>query len=240
MSIPIKLIQKQQVAEGTMAFYFSKPEQFEYKSGQSIDLTIIDPPETDEEGNTRAFSLTSAPHEDFLSVATRMRDTAFKRVLGSMDEAGKLVIEGPFGSMTLHNDHTKPAVILAGGIGITPFYSMAKTAAHQKLPHKIFLFYSNRRPEDAAFLKELQSLQDVNPNFKLIATMTNMANSAAEWNSEEGYITQEMLRRYVPDVGNAIGYLAGPATMVSAMRKLFNEAGLNDDYIRSEEFTGYK
>src|SRR4051812_46335749 len=120
MATPIKLIKKEEIANGTMAFYFTKPEGFDYKGGQSIDLTMSNPPETDAEGNTRAFSLTSSPHEDFLSIATRMRDTAFKRVLKNAGETLRLSIEGPFGSMTLHNDASKPAIFLAGGIGITP------------------------------------------------------------------------------------------------------------------------
>lgn len=237
--LPIKLIKKEEVAEGTMAFHFTKPENLTYKSGQSMDMFLIDPPETDQEGNKRSFSFTSAPYEDYISIATRMRDTAFKHVLKVMDENQQVQIEAPFGSMTLHNDTAKPAVILAGGIGITPFYSIVKEAAHDKLPHKIFLFYSNRRPEDTAFLKELQELEKQNPNFKLVATMTDMDESAQPWAGETGYITKEMVAKYVPDITSVIGYLAGPASMVSAMRKLFNEAGLNDDYIRSEEFTGY-
>jgi ferredoxin-NADP reductase len=141
--------------------------------------------------------------------------------------------------MTLHNDTAKPAVILAGGIGITPFYSMAKHAAKEKLPHKILLFYSNRRPEDAAFLKELQQLAEENPNFTLVPTMTDMGNSAAAWSGETGYITKEMVLAHAPELVAAISYMAGPAKMVAAMRALLNGAGVNDDYIRSEEFTGY-
>jgi ferredoxin-NADP reductase len=234
-----KLLKKEDVANGTTAFYFEKPTGLEYKSGQSIDLFLVDPPETDAEGNKRAFSLITAPHESDIGIATRMRDTAFKRVLKNMQEGAPLELDGPFGSMTLHNDSAKPAVILAGGIGITPFYSMAKYAADAKLSHKIFLFYSNRRPEDAAFLNELTELAKENPNFKLIATMTEVEKSSQSWDGEQGYITKEMVAKYVPDVSNSIGYAAGPAAMVASMRKLLNESGLNDDYIRTEEFAGY-
>lgn len=233
------LIKKEEVATGTMAFYFEKPIGFEYKSGQSIDLFLIDPPETDAEGNKRAFSLITAPYEDHIGITTRLRDTAFKRVLKDLPEGSELNVDGPFGSMTLHNDTSKSAVILAGGIGITPFYSMAKNAAHNKLPHKIFLFYSNRRPEDTAFLNELTELAKHNPNFTLIATMTEMEKSTQEWNGETGYITKEMVAKYVPDLTNSIGYAAGPPTMVAAMRKLLNESGVDDDNIRTEEFEGY-
>jgi ferredoxin-NADP reductase len=115
-------------------------------------MTLLKPSETDTEGNTRAFSIASGPQEETLMVATRMRDTAFKRVLNTMPLGSAVKIEGPFGDLTLQNNVKRTAVFLAGGIGITPFRSMVFRAAKEKLPHRIFLFYSNRRPEDAPFL----------------------------------------------------------------------------------------
>src|SRR5262249_1543439 len=76
-----RLLSRVEVAEGTMAFHFEKPAKFDFKPGQSVDLTLLNPPETDSEGNVRTFSIASAPFEDQLMFATRMRDTAFKRSL---------------------------------------------------------------------------------------------------------------------------------------------------------------
>ncbi len=76
-----ELLSRVEVAESTMAFHFEKPSQFNFKPGQSSDVTLSDPPETDSEGNTRTFSIASSPFEDQLMFATRMRDTAFKRSL---------------------------------------------------------------------------------------------------------------------------------------------------------------
>lgn len=112
-------------------------------------------------------------------------------------------------------------------------------AAKEKLAHHIFLFFSNRRPEDAAFLEELQALQKENPNFHLIATMTEMEKSHRPWQGEKGLINQEMLSRHLKGVENAIYYIAGPATMVNGLHKMLNGAGIDDDDIRTEEFTGY-
>src|SRR2546425_38719 len=76
-----KLLNRVEVAEGTMAFHFEKPARFDFKPGQSADLTLSSPPETDAEGNTRTFSIASPPFENHLMFTTRMRDTAFKRSL---------------------------------------------------------------------------------------------------------------------------------------------------------------
>ena len=155
----VKLKNRREVAEGTMAFHFEKPPGFAFKAGQALAWTLIDPPETDNEGGMRNFSIASAPGESDLMIATRMRDTAFKRVLKTMPLGTEVRIVGPFGSLTLHQNAARPAVFLAGGIGITPFRSMLRQAAEQKLPHHLFLFYSNRCPEGAAFLEELQELE---------------------------------------------------------------------------------
>src|SRR5690348_4754381 len=125
-SFTSQLIRHEEICEGTMAFHFAKPAGFDYRAGQSIDLTLLDPPETDAEGNTRAYTLASAPFDDDLMIATRMRDTAFKRVLRNAKPGMKVKIDGPFGSLTLHKNSAKPAVLMAGGIGITPFLSIVR------------------------------------------------------------------------------------------------------------------
>lgn len=235
----VRLIDRKEVAESTMAFYLDKPFNFEFKAGQFIDVTLIDPLETDAEGNTRTLSIASAPHEPYLMVATRMRDTAFKRVIKDLPLGSELEIDGPFGSFTLHNDSSRPAVFLIGGIGITPVRSILLDATERKLSHRLYLFYSNRRPEDAAFLYELINLEKENSNYKFVGTMTEMEKSQRIWNGETGYINKEMISRYVHDLMSAIYYLAGPPAMVSAMRKLLNEIDIDDDNIKTEEFSGY-
>ena len=234
-----KLVSRHEVAERTTAFRFEKPSNWTFEAGQSLDMTLCEPPETDAEGNTRTFSMASGPDEDTLIVATRMRDTAFKRVLKTMPLGSAVKIEGPSGSLTLHNDVTRTAVFLAGGIGITPFRSMVRRAAKEKLTHRIVLFYSNRRPEDAPFLDELQALEKENPNYKLIASMTEMAKSHRSWHGEVGQIDREMLLRYLKDAASPIYYVAGPPEMVKGLHKTINGAGVDDDNIRTEEFAGY-
>src|SRR6185437_3164726 len=92
------LIRHEEIAEGTMAFHFAKLEDFQFRAGQAVDVTLINPPETDGEGNTRAFSIASAPFDPDLTIATRMRDTAVKRVLRKALPGLEVKIEGPSGS----------------------------------------------------------------------------------------------------------------------------------------------
>jgi ferredoxin-NADP reductase len=117
--------------------------------------------------------------------------------------------------------------------------SIVLQAAHDKLPHKIFLFDSNRRPEDAPFLGQLMDAQQKNPNYTFVGTMTEIEKSSQKWVGETGYISKSMLIEYIGDLALPIYYIAGPAAMVTAMRKTLNDAGVDDDNIRTEEFSGY-
>ena len=235
----VKLTQREEVADRTMAFHFEKPAGFLYKAGQFADFTLINPPETDVEGNIRGFSLASAPYETDLKITTRMRDTAFKRVMKELPYGTQLKMDAPYGSFTLHKNAAIPAVFLTGGIGITVVRSIVLEAIHQAVPRRLVLFYANRRPEDAAFLAELRTLAAHNPLFTFVPTMTKMEHSRNTWAGETGYITQAMLERYLDDLTAPIYYSTGPASLVAAMRKTLTEAGVDEDNIRTEEFTGY-
>ncbi len=233
------LLSREAIAEGTMAFRFIKPADFQFRAGQSIDMTLLNTPEIDEEGSTRSFSLASAPFDSDLMIATRMRDTGFKRVLRDAPIGTEVKLEGPSGSFVLHRKAERAAVLLAGGIGITPFLSMVRQATNDKTQHQIYLFYSNRRPEDAPFLEVLKEAARQNSNFHLIATMTQMARSKREWQGETGLINEEKLVKNLPGLQGPIYYLAGPPAMVAAMRRMLMNAKVDEDDIRTEEFSGY-
>ena len=234
-----RLTRRETVAEGTMAFYFSRPAGFRHQAGQSVLVKLIDPPETDGEGDARTFTIASAPHEPELMIATRMRDTAFKRVLKTAPPGTTVVLDGPGGEMTLHDDASRPAVFLAGGIGITPFLSMIRHAAHERLSHRMVLFYSNRSPDDAAFLPELDDMQHENSSFRLVATMAEPEKSVDCWWGETGFIRRDMLERHLPDLTSPIYYFAGPPAMTMAMRKMLEDIGTGERAMRYEEFYGY-
>lgn len=234
-----RLTGRQEVAKGTLEFRVSKPEGFKFVAGQAVYIVIPGLKKADAKGHIRTFSIASAPRDAELEIATRQTDTSFKRYLATADIGSAVQIEGPYGDLALHEDANRPAVFLAGGIGVTPFRSMALDAANRGLQHRLFLFYSNRKPEDAAYLAELRELEQKNPRFKLISTFTEGGASLPGGVVENGHINAEMLAKHVGDLTSPIFYVAGPPAMVSAMEGLLKSAGVSQANVHAEKFAGY-
>lgn len=234
-----RLLARDLVAEDTLAFHFERPPGFEFKPGQAMDV-VLGADQTSTQPEVRhTFSIVSAPFQNELMVATRMRDSAFKRALGALPMGSALTLDGPFGSLGLHKAAARAAVFIAGGIGITPFMSMLRQAAHLQTPQDLLLLYSNHRPEDAAFLGELQQLATANPRFHMHATMTQMGRSTQPWAGHTGPIDSGFVQRATQGLAAPICYIAGPPAMVEAMRQVLAGAGVDEDDVRSEEFFGY-
>ena len=209
------------VAEGTTAFVF-QASNFTFRAGQYVEIIL--------ETMERHFSIASGPNDqDILMIATRMRDSAFKKTLAEIPLGTPVKIKGPKGNFTLHEDPAKKAVFIAGGIGITPARSIIKDATERMLPHKISLIYLNRNPESAVFLEDLKNWEKENPNLKLCLRMTE----------QEGRLDTDFIRKCAGDLSNTTFYVVGPPEMVQGVTKILEESGVSRDDMRFEEFTGY-
>src|ERR1700675_4847178 len=144
------LMDRQRIARDTMAYLFdTNGVPYEFRAGQHADFVF-----GSEGDNSRTFSLASSPlDKEPIMVAMRMRKTAFKSALKAAAIGTKFIVSRPRGSFTLHKDITRPAVFLAGGIGISPIRSILRCAIQERLRHKLYLFYSNREADDAAFIE---------------------------------------------------------------------------------------
>ena len=173
-------------------------------------------------------------------IATRMTGSAFKRSIADLPLGSSVRLDGPYGDFFLDADPMRPAVFLAGGIGITPFRSMIKHSIEQDSPQRLTLVYSNRTPGDAAFLDELQNWEKENSNFHLIATMTQPENPAKTWTGRSGYIDVQFVKDHLREQMQSVYYVAGPPRFVSAVAEVLAKAGVNQGDIQTDEFYGYE
>jgi ferredoxin-NADP reductase/nitrite reductase/ring-hydroxylating ferredoxin subunit len=199
----------------------------------------------DAKGPIRHFSIASSPTEqDHILISTRIRDTQYKQKLASLKEGAKILVWGPEGDFVLHDDYSKPAVFLSGGIGVTPFRSMIKYATDKQLPIKITMFDSNRNQQNILYKEEFDRWAEQNKNFKVIYAVTEEEQEAinSNWSGERGRIGKLMLERHLSkgEIGNAIFYICGPPGMLKAMQELLQkEMQIPKDRFKVEAFTGY-
>jgi ferredoxin-NADP reductase/nitrite reductase/ring-hydroxylating ferredoxin subunit len=249
----LNLFQKNKV-EGTdmMSFKFSNQEENRESNKRSLNYTAgqyayfdIGGVENDSKGPIRHFTIASSPTENFIMISTRIRDTPYKKRLASLEEGTIVKVKGPEGKFVLHDDYSKSAVFLSGGIGVTPFRSMIKNATDNQLPVKIALFDSNRNEQNILYKDEFDGWANINQNLVIVYTITDEDESsppASEWRGERGRIDKSMLAKYLTkdELHNSIYYTCGPPGMIEAMQTLLQkDLQIPKDRIMVEEFSGY-
>jgi ferredoxin-NADP reductase len=229
---------KREVAKGTLLVEFDLlGEEVDFTPGQYFWVTLLDPPYDDDKGPRRHITVVTSPNDrGVLGLATRIRDSAFKRSLAELPVGTEVDVEQPKGDFLLPDDTEQDYVFIAGGIGITVFRSMLRYIAEENLPHRVTLVYSNRDRESTAFLDELRELERAIPNLRLVLTMTDDAG----WDGETRPIDADVLRDHLgTDLGAFTYLVAGPPGMVEAMETMLTEAGVPDEQVRPERFSGY-
>ena len=232
-----RLVDRKQIAENTITLYFERPAGFEFKAGQHINIKLSHLQFDDKKGARRTFTISSAPHEPFLHITTRLSESGYKRTLleGPLQDVEFI---GPMGKMVL--DESLPAVFIAGGIGSTPFRSMLLDALHRNVSQSITLLYSNRYLGAAAFHELFDTLRQEHSNiFKYIPTMPDEKHHERVWNGETRFISSEFIRDYVDDMDTVMFYLCGPPTLVTGMQTILEKESIDPSRIQSESFWGY-
>ncbi len=229
--------EKREVARGTLLVVFDLDgQEVDFRAGQYFWVELLDPAYEDEKGPRRHISVVTSPTErGVLGLCTRLRDTAFKRSLAELEVGDEVEVEEPKGDFVLPEDTERPYVFVAGGIGITVFRSMLRYIADTGLPYKVTLVYSNRDRESTAFLDELQELEGTLPGFRLVLTMTEDPG----WEGETRRIDEDMLRDQLGELDAFTFLVAGPPPMVEAVVASLQEAGVPEDRVIADSFSGY-
>ncbi len=210
----LKIIEKKTETKDVFSLVFEKPSEFSFYPGQYLDYELG--------GDTRVFTISASPTDEFLMLTTKKGQSEFKKALAKIKAGNEVKTSHPAGTFTL--DESSPAVFIAGGIGITPFRSMIKYAFDQKLKTPITLIYLNS-DDNFVFKKELEKWQ-AKLNLKVI-----YHNS-----TKLGHLITLSPKPYPL---NPIFYLAGPPKMVDSFEKMLLDAGVDKTNIRYDQFDGY-
>lgn len=230
--------EKKEIAKGTLFVTFDLlGEEVDFEPGQYFFVTLPDLGYQDERGLRRHISVVTSPNEKgVLGLATRLRDSAFKKTLREVSVGAEVEVEPPKGKFVLPEETSRPLVFVAGGIGITVFRSMLLYIREKRLPYRVTLIYSNRDPDSAAFLDEVQALVGELPDFRLIVTMTDDPNWEGDQRRLDAAFFKEQLEG---DLNRYTFMVAGPPAMVEAMEQELDKAGVEEGNVIAGRFSGY-
>jgi ferredoxin-NADP reductase len=228
---------KEPVAKGTVLTEFDLGEEVNFKPGQYFFVTLKPADQDHKDDLTHHFSIVNSPNQKkTLSFTTRIRpESLFKRTLESEGEGSEAEIGKIDGSFTLPDHTDKPIVLVALGIGITPYMSMLRYAMEENKPYDFCLIYCDDDTESMAYLDELKALEKDHVHLKLVVCATN----DKKWEGESRHVDGDLLRDYLDDIENRLYYVSGPPKAVEAVAKNLKEAGIAEDNIKTDSFSGY-
>jgi len=231
--------ESREVARETLFVVFElEGEEVDFRPGQYFWVELPDRGHQDDKGLRRHISVATSPTErGVLGLCTRLRDTAFKHTLAELNVGDEVVdVEQPKGDWQLPEDTNREYVFVAGGIGITVFRCMLRYIRDTGEPYRVTLVYSNRDRESTPFLDELVELERSLPNFHLVLTMTDDDG----WDGETRYVNGDLLRDHLDgDLGRYTYLVAGPPPMVESVVEQLASAGVPEDRVLPDRFSGY-
>ena len=218
------------------SFRFRIKEDVDFKPGQFFFVTL----KIDETERTKHFSFSNSPTEKgYVEFTKRITDSEFSQALERLKAGDWARLKMPYGSFTFEGEYEKIA-FLSGGIGITPIRSICKFATDSMLPTDMVLLYGNNREEDIIFRQDLDNMQSVNKNLRIVYTLTSSDIDRKIWKGRTGYINDTMIREEIPDYKERIFYICGPPRMVESLIDILkNKLSIKQDKIRTENFVGY-
>lgn len=233
----LKLKEKIKLTDSVWDFVFVGKKHLSFLPGQYLEWTLGHD-NIDGRGNRRYFTIASSPTEDELVLGVKFYDPAssFKKALVSLGEGSEIVAAQLAGDFTMPRDKSKKLVFMAGGIGITPFRSMAKYMLDTNDRRDVVLFYSNKTAEDIVYREVFDSAYQ-KLGLRTVYTLTD--SEPVGWSGKVGFVDSKMIVDEVPDWRERTFYISGSHSMVVAFEKTLRGMGVAKGKIKTDFFPGF-
>ena len=224
------LVDKKPEATDVVSLLFKPTDglDYDYRPGQYVD---IKPPSIF--GHGKSYTISSIPSDEFVSLTIKKCGTISSAML-DMQINDKVIFDGPHGNFYPKNQGCN-IIMLAGGIGVTPFFSIIKNMIKSGSDTKITLIYSNKTKNDITFFDSLNKLAANNPNLKIVHCLTQEKATVLNIN-EFNRIDQDMINKYVPYQKNTNYYICGSIKFTGDMWRVLRSMNIKEDDIFTEAF----
>lgn len=208
------------------------PPMMAFHAGQYVDVHI---PGTDQ---TRAFSMANTPvsGEALEFIIKLYPGGLFSGLLdGKLRPGDALDVTGPYGTCTLREHSDRDIIMIGGGAGMAPLWSLVGALAERGSTRHIAFYYGARAGRDVFYLEELAEIAKRLPNFRFVVALSDDA-SDDRWAGERGLIT-DVVDRLEGDLGEHEAYVCGPPPMVDASMALLERRGIPSSRVFYDKFT---
>jgi Flavodoxin reductases (ferredoxin-NADPH reductases) family 1 len=235
IQVELKQIIQQTDSVKTLVLQPVTPAAISYKAGQFLTFAFAH----NGDDLRRSYSFSSSPEsgDEMAITVKRVANGIFSRKMVDTAKTGQIfTVLKPSGLFVLPDsiEATTHLVFFAAGVGITPIFSLIKTALTTRQGIRITLLYSNRSASDAVFYEELGQLQQLHPNFHIIHLFSTAPNlSRARLNKE---LVPVLLAENNIDISNSLFYICGPFAYMRMVLLALEEAGVPVTAIRKENF----
>lgn len=238
-TLTVKRIEQATADAVIITFANTNGKTIPFSSGQYITITKM----FNGESATRCYSICSTPDSGELSIGVkRVEGGLLSTYLNTRLKVGdELTVTGAFGEFVYdaNNSNTnQPLVLIAGGSGITPIFSIVKSALEGSKDKKVNLIYANRSIKDTIFLDQLNELQRLySDRFSLVYVFQE---ADKEWEGYTGYLDNQKLSTVFGSIDNfndSLVYICGPDVMKNIVVETLNTAKFSSERVFVEEFT---
>lgn len=225
------LVSKKDEAENVISLSFKPVDNLEYKfiPGQYVNIK----PQTIS-GHGKSYTISSLPSEKNIVITIKRKGQVSSAIL-DLPIGARLFLAGPYGYF-FPEENSGDLVMLAGGIGITPLYSIIKSRLKSNNKNNITLFYSNKTLKEAPFLDELVSLEKNKSSALKIINVLTQETIKSPLVLEYSRINREMLMKYVVSTDNKCYYICGSVGFVNDVWKMLKDIGVEEGRIFTESF----
>jgi glycine betaine catabolism B len=228
----VRVLESTRVTPTVHSVKFEKPPGFDFAPVQFCGLELS----TRQGPIEYPMSLACSPTRPYLEFGARLSNSPWKAAFAELEPGEDAEIDGAYGHFIL--DENSPAVLVAGGIGITPLKGMAEYAADRHLPMEFRLAYANRTQEEIIYRSELDALTRQNPRFEVHYTLTQ-ASEDSSWTGSRGRVGTDLLKRLSSRLVEPTYYVCGKPGMVQETYRSLLRLGVAEDRIKYEVFRGY-
>ncbi len=204
--------------------------RMDFEPGMFVMVAYVDP--ATKEKTARAFSIASAPSQDFLEFYISMVHGKLTSRLENAKVGERYYITGPYGQFKFSPDADRKVLFLAGGTGLAPFMSMLREIKLLSSGNDVSMLYSVKYPNEVIRKSELAELGS-QINLKTHITVTR-PQPGDGWTGQTGHIDSEMIKRYAPDFAERMTYICGPLNFAQAMKDALMALGVPSERIKSD------